>query len=523
METIDELSTGLLTARQSVSPEVRKLAEAFAVPLGLAGGVAGNIEVAPVESLLGLRPVTELMEMLATTDGPVGIETLEARLGARPFGLTFEAQSLVLTALVARGVIEFVTNNGDRIGSRSLDLKLVWEDVAGVAIPGKSTESDDKLASWAALLTGNDKIKSISSEADRLVVKDSLSKWLSSWSELKLLERLDAVPDDTMTTEIWHLGAHIRKSYGAAADAVAAYTVQTSDLENALRRVREAFSNSATELETRAADINALESLLTVAPLRKQVLSSIVFYEPTTESDLERSRTEISQKVWQRLSVTSGSISNDLASDWANFRSSYNEFILSQHAASARFHDIKDRANEILDSHVWWVYENLCDVDQFPTRFRRITREILREIRKCNCTSSVVQNDTSPAYCPTCGFSVHTDRVRNILCIKLWETINQAIVAYDHVLGRIQEEVLDAGAAFGASISDESVAESVLAMCDKLRNGVSVADFTENEMRVLIVVLRRMAIGLEAHHELEEAIDPVITGEEIVEDVVVVN
>ena len=51
-----------------------------------------------------------------------------------------EAQHLVLTALVANRQIEFVTTKGDRINRRSLDLKIIWDDIEGIAedlVPGK--------------------------------------------------------------------------------------------------------------------------------------------------------------------------------------------------------------------------------------------------------------------------------------------------------------------------------------------------------------------------------------------------
>jgi hypothetical protein len=249
LSSVDELSTGLFAARESVSPEIRKLAEAFAMPLGLADISDGTVEIRPVESLLSLPTVSTLMEMLTSSVGHVKMRSLQSRLGARPFGLTIEAQCLILTALVARGMVEFVTKNDDRIGGRSLDLKLVWDDVAGVALPAQVVNLDEQLVKWAALLTCNEKLKSIGTEAGRQAVKQSLSGWLIEWNGRKLLERLDLIPDDTMSTEIWHLGARLRKSFGTAADAVSAYISGNNDLENALRRCEDSFSSSETDLK----------------------------------------------------------------------------------------------------------------------------------------------------------------------------------------------------------------------------------------------------------------------------------
>ena len=522
MESVDELSTGLFAARESISPEVKKLAEMYAVPLGLAEIVDGNVELRPLEGLLALHPVSALMEMLASTDGPVKMESILARLGGRPLGLTFESQCLILTALVARGAVEFVTNTGNRIGSRSLDLKLVWDDVAGISFPGQSSYSDDQLVSWAALLTGDEKIKSISSEPARHAVKTSLVKWLDDWKNKRIFERLDSLPDDAMTTEIWHLGARIRKSYGSSADGIASFVSGSGDLEGALRCIREAFSSSETEFSARALDLEALESLLKAVPFRAQVKAHLAFFESTVEPAIEQVRAAITENLRERSTVAGILNAPEIETRWIDYSAHYNEYISTAHENSARAHDIRDRANEILASQTWWIYENLSGVEQFPTRFSRITREIFRELRKCNCTCTVVESPGKPVFCPACGFSAKTERVRSMLCTKLWETINQAIVAYDHVLSRLRDDVIDACGHFAGTADDEAVSNDSLSLAEKIGHGVSVADLTENELRVLVFVLHELHVP-SAEPAVEESIPPVITGEEIVEDVVVVH
>jgi hypothetical protein len=60
-------------------------------------------------------------------------------------------------------------------------------------------------------------------------------------------------------------------------------------------------------------------------------------------------------------------------------------------------------------------------------------------------------------------------------------------------------------------------------MGEKLRHGVSVADFSEEELRILILAMRRLKPSAGNRAVIEESISPVITGEEIVEDAVVVH
>jgi hypothetical protein len=50
-----------------------------------------------------------------------------------------------------------------------------------------------------------------------------------------------------------------------------------------------------------------------------------------------------------------------------------------------------------------------------------------------------------------------------------------------------------------------------------------VSDFTEDELRILILAMRRMRLPNQGQESVDESISPVITAEEIVEDAVVVH
>jgi hypothetical protein len=523
MDSVDALSTGLFAARESISPEVKNLAEAFAVPLGLAEFTNGTLEIRPVESLLNLGSVSVLMEMFRSTDGTVKLSAIQSRLGGRPFGLTTEAQCLILTALVARGLVEFVTKNGDRIGSRSLDLKLVWEDVAGVAVPKQTSKLDENLVRWAALLTGNDKLKTIGTDAGKQAVQQSLLAWLDEWNSRRLFEKLDGISDDTMTTEIWHIGARLRKSFGAAADAVSGFVTGYSDLENALRRCQDSFSSSEDEFSARALDVDALESLLQAIPFRNELMPGLSLVETTDDVFIETARSTLKTAIKDRHSIAGILKATEVRTNWLDLQAAYNNHISERHESSARSHGHRDRANEILASQEWWVFENLSSIDQFPTRFRRIAREILREIRTCNCTNPIAVSDTRSAFCPACGFSAKTDRVRSTSCLRLWETVNQALVAYDHVLSRSVDEVIEAAESLAVSLLAGVDVDSIKSMGEKLKHGISVSDFTEDELRVLILAMRQMRLPPCSQPAVDDSIAPVITAEEIVEDAVVVH
>jgi hypothetical protein len=523
MDSVEKLSTGLFAAREAVSPEVRKLAEDFALPLGLADIGETGVEIRTVEGLLSLQPVALLMDALASTEGPVLMNEIHARLGARPFGLTFEAQCLILTALVARGAIEFVTKSGDRIGNRSLDLKLIWDDVAGITTPPQAKVFDDGLVRWAARLTGNDKLKSISSDAARKAVHDALVQWVTAWKTGNILEQFESIPDDMLTTELWHIGARVRKSYGVVVDALSNVDMQPGSLENALRLIQDAFSASEVEYLARSADVDALTSALRSAALRNEIRTSVGCFEATDSPVVESDRTAIFDVFGQGSSINAIVAAGHMTVHWNDFQANYNQYFEKHHESSSRSHEVRDRANEIIASHEWWIYENLANVEQFPTRFKRITKGILREIRNCNCTAAVSASDRQPAYCSSCGYSVKSDRHRWMLCTRLWETVNQAIVAYDHVLQRIKDDVIERAELMAKRKKDKIEQAAVKDLLEKLRTDASVAAFTEDELRAFMLVCKDLRSPADKLVDVEESITPVVTGEEIIEDVVVVH
>jgi hypothetical protein len=468
-----------------------------------------------------LHPVAALMDALASSEGPLSMADLHGKLGSEPFGLTFESQCLIVTALVSRGVLEFVTNSGNRIGSRSLDLKLVWEDVAGITMPEKAEVFDEALVRWAARLTGDEGLKSVSSETARESVYQALSQWTVEWKKRDLLARFERLPDHMITTELWHLGSRVRKSFGVVGDLLSSIENSDVSIKNSLRFIQEAFSGSEVEFLARSADADALESALRAAPTRNEIRDQLSFFEATDFHEVERSRRPILDVLTRGASVETTVAAGRLTAHWDEFRENFNKYLETRHQASARSHDIRDRANEIMASHEWWIYENLSSVEQFPTRFRHIIKEILRELRTCNCTADVQTGQ--PAFCAICGYAIKSDRYRSQLCGRMWETVNQSIVAYDHVLQRMKDDVLERAEAIAKRAKDKTAGAAARRLVDKLKKDDTVAGYDDDELRTLVVVFRELQAPTTGLHDVEESIPHVVTGEEIVEDVLVVQ
>jgi len=519
MAQVDDLAVGLFAAREGASAEVTKLAEAFAVPMGLADVNDGTIEVRPVEGLLSLYPVTIVMELLATIDGVVKIDELGQRLGASPFGFTFEAQRLLFTALVARGVIEFVTSSGDRIGSRSLDLKLVWDDVAGISFPSESQYSADRLVKWAALLTGDHDLTSINSEAARKKVKASLSAWLEGWRQMNILEKLDFVADDSMTTALWHVTSRTRKSFGASADAITSVVSGTLDVEAGLRMIQEAFSASETEFKTLSSELNELSGVLDAFPARSSIRRRIAAYETTDDAATESVRSQISDALDASANGRTADIAA-LETLWQDFGSRFDSRLAESHAASARLHETRDKAAEIMSSHEWWVFENLANTGNFGATYRQTAREMVRELRVCNCTTQLAPGSSSPLTCPGCGYSLRASRRRQTLPQRLWALVCEALESFETSIGRQREKLSTAIHELIADEPSEDGKSSGASLAEKLGNGSRLLDLSEDELRMLQAAIVRYGPLHSSESFVPSTYSPAVT---VIEDAVVLS
>ena len=118
-------------SRKNLS-EVQHFAEAFALPLGIVRSDGASLVPQTEEKLLALPLSSNVMELLsAEGEAPVELDAVAQRLAKPPWGLGREAQQLLLSSLVAARQMEYVTAKGDRINHRSLDLRIVWDDIVG--------------------------------------------------------------------------------------------------------------------------------------------------------------------------------------------------------------------------------------------------------------------------------------------------------------------------------------------------------------------------------------------------------
>jgi hypothetical protein len=133
---VSQVTDHLFSGASTDGADAQRLGSNFALPLGLMIEQDGVLLPQTAEAFVQAPIIQQVIKPddLERKD-IIPMDELARRMSAAPFGLTSEAQHLVLAALVAHRQFEFVTSNGNRINHRSLDLQIIWEDIDGIARP----------------------------------------------------------------------------------------------------------------------------------------------------------------------------------------------------------------------------------------------------------------------------------------------------------------------------------------------------------------------------------------------------
>jgi hypothetical protein len=347
--------------------ETQKLAREIARPLGLAVEHNGLLAPAPAESLLSLDLVKAASTGLTKTDEIVPIADVSGRLGSTPYGLTREAQDLVLAALVAQRQFEFVTSSDNRINYRSLDLQILWDDITGIALPLDEEYSTERLLFWAKTLTGEATLSSFEKPEDRLLIKNALADWLIKWKESRLVQLFDAVPDDALNTSAWRLAASVRKTFGTAADTIALVVESDASLDECMQVIAGLFADSEAEFQKKWADLAALQGFLGQVKLRNKVRAYLSVCDTTTDDEVEAARMDLLDALLGDAAFDRQD--NALETLWPRFMELYAAHYAKKHAEVMDAFAAGRTLNEVLSTEAWAAFDGVSSVPSFDQRF----------------------------------------------------------------------------------------------------------------------------------------------------------
>ena len=471
-------------ARQGLT-ETQKLAETFALPLGLVTE-RNNIFVLETEENIINLPLAR--SILATVkenpQSSVSLKTVYNDLKKPPHGLGHEASHLILTALVAQRRIEFVTSKGDRINRRSLDLKIIWDDIEGIAKPSSVVYADKRLTEWARLITGITSFQSIDQPSDRQAVKIALENWLSNWQSERLLEQFSNLPDEILNTKIWRMATYTEKTFGAVAAAAAAILDDSVSLEEGLHRVADSFSDSEKEFAVRRGELVILGDFINGVGMREKISNYLAICETTEDHAIELVREKLVNIISQTYLKPTGALNEEMEMLWHTFHTQFTDYFAMKHDLVMKSHLMREKFVEFRRSDEWWEFENLSRLTIFQKTYWKEAQKIYRQLKESDCRFDV---RTMLKTQPFCGCSFKLSQIKNWerLPATLEETVARGRANYRGVLGKLKDTLVSLLEHFIAQMNDADFTKTSRYLIEIFKSSNPIPLLNNDELVVL--------------------------------------
>lgn len=486
MHEVGALVADLYDSSRRNLPEVQQLARDFALPMGLAVEEDGFLAPPSDESLVALPAAADVLAKVsdAKAGDTVSLREIHDHLRQEPRGFVREAQHLLLTSLVAQRQIDFVTSKGDRINQRSLDLKIIWDDIIGIAKPAGAAFSAKKLVRWAAVVSGDKNIKSLDNEAGRSVLKAALEAWHIEWIKARVLKRFNELPDDILNARIWTLASRCSKTLGATAENIKAALDDAISLEECLNRIADMFSDSEEQFHRAQSELIVVDSFIKGAPLRAEILSYLSGCEITKAEEIEEMREQLYLLADTSYWNPSDASNRELGYLWIKFQRDFSEYYAARHDAVMHSHSLQASYNEIMRSEAWWEFENLARIPLFDHATADGVNKIRRKFGELDCAFAVRDALQTHPFC-RCSFGLSDETSWEKLPERLTSAIHRALRAYRETLFNEQKLVMPLLEKIENRNTGDSASATATFLIDSLRKGEEIAKFSLVQLQVL--------------------------------------
>ena len=482
---VASIITDLYNGTRQHLADVQSRAQTFAFPLGLVRLEGTSFVPESSERLAALPIVAEVLGLVeASAAKPVSLTDVYNQLHKAPNGLVRDAQQMVLTALVAQRQIEFVTSSGNRINRRSLDLKIIWDDIVGIAKPIENSFSLEKLKCWAALFIPEGEFQSLDRSQDREALQAAFGKWTIDWKESRLLERFAQLPDDVLNVRIWQLAARAAKTFGSVAEGIEAASEGSMPLEECLDAITDAFSESEAEFKSCETDLGVLSSFIKGAELRDEIRSYLAVCEVTQEQSIEELRERVAGLVEAAYGAPSDAINREMGYVWEKFKREFSEYFDARHNTVMRSPDLKVQLNETLRSDQWWEFEMLSGIPIFDPNFLDNANEYRRGITEMDCRVDTKYVLERQPFC-LCSFSLNKSVDCGHLPKLLNDTINEGLRSYRKTLLKNGEALVRSLESLIDEANDPDLEEASKQLTTALSSGSDIPPFTDLQLKIL--------------------------------------
>ncbi|HMQ03452.1 MAG TPA: hypothetical protein PKD26_06015 [Pyrinomonadaceae bacterium] len=486
---VAEIVTDLYNESRRDLADTQSRAQTFAFPLGLVR-LEGTSFVPEDRDRLAALPTAKLVNDLVAEDvRTVPIERLQSELRQPPHGFGREAQQMLLTALAAERFLDFVTKSGNRISSRSLDLKIIWDDIAGIARPLGSTSNSQTHAEWAKLFLKGRASVSLDQASDREALTESFRAWVEQWDKAGVLEHFSELPEDVLNVRVWQLAARASKTFGGVVEKIRGAGNGGVSLEECLDSIFEAFSGSTSDLEKGEADLKTLESFVRGAALRDEVKTYLAMCELTADSDIEMVRERTITILNRATRQPSEDSNRELGYAWEKFRRSFSENFEREHLFAASHQERRQQLSQILKSDAWAEFEIVSRLPGFDRSAVSAIDGYRRRIHDGECTAKTTDLLERQPFCH-CNFSLMLSEDLDHLPSALNDAINKGLVSFRVMLNRNAEDIIRSIEKFSDQIQDNETESACRGLASALKAGKDIPRFDDLQLKILTEVLR---------------------------------
>ena len=482
---VARLIGGFFGGANAAEAATQDLARLFAAPLGLAAERGGAWSLVAGDEALA-RPW--IRETLTLTDAAAGevVPLAEARraLNRAPYGLQPEAQNLIFAALVAQRRIELVTATGDRISRRTLDRALKWDGIAGIARAAEILHSAAELTNWARFLTGREDLASIADPAARESARVALSEWLAVWRERDLLRQFAELPDEALTVRAWNLASAVRRSFGAAADAIEATLADDVSLEEGLQRVADTFADSPEQFTQSAARLIELSAFVEAARERERARAYLCAAAPTGADEIDSARRELLLLAADAASLFDEGQRERFALLWQEFQARYIERYALEHDRAVGSASDRRALDALLRSEGWREFETLAEL---PLAYRHYWEEAEALLERANGATCDLPVRQLLAEHPACACSFSLARAADLAALpqELEATMELARAAYRRTFAQFGPALVSALESLAQGEGDTETSARLRALAAQLAEGHLPERFARAEVRAL--------------------------------------
>ena len=495
---VSGLVSELFTNLNAASSAAQQNAETFAAPLGLTARRDDRWVLETDENLLKLPLVKIVLDQTNSSNGRgVNLRDIAAQLHNSPYGLTKDAQNLLLAALVARRRLEFVTATNDRLTHRSLDLQINWDDLTGVAQPLIQPRSSSELAKWASLLTETPDLIALDTQVDREKVETALRDWLARWTANSVLTEFAELPEEVVNVRAWRAAQHIERETAQAAEAVFKFLRAETTLEDCLEAVISAFAETPEAVAENQREIAELNCFVRTAKLRQTAWRYVARAVPFDNAEVERLRREILEELALSENAFDAQTSADFENLWREFHQLYQAEYLELHDRAMCETTRVQLLDRIEQSAEFIEFESLFALPVARRELLDTAIALRREIRRSVCTHDTAQILQTEAVC-VCGFRRQTKDLNNNLLPQLTQIIGQGRAVVRRILTGLAAPLVQALNQFGETQKsvdefDRLLTSRARELADGLRqNGQLPSPLTALDLRLLSDALERM-------------------------------